>query len=217
MYVAKRKAALSMRTRMRLPMLALLTAGVAVAAGLSAPSSGEAQPAVQPKASKEPDKAHRVEIRFDGLPGPLAAVSGRTTYKVANLDCIPADHNRAIGGIRLAPEHDIEIDWQRAEDGSQSAIVRERPLLDESYFGLGVCRWELQTITVHFTSARTKFVGGINAEQMRGGVVSTQHYLVRDFQEPPAHIDWVFGQKAGYYLERFGPQFTLRIRPRRID
>lgn len=176
-----------------------------------------AQPAVQPKPNSVPGKAYLIELHFADLPGPIAEIAGSAVYRVANLECIPVDKERAAGGVRLAPEHSVEIVWERQADGSFSAAVRENPLLDENMFGLGVCRWELQTTSVGFRSPVTKFVGGMGAEQLRAGETVTQHFLVADFHQPPGVIEWVFGEKAGHYLEKMGPQFTLRISSRKSD
>ncbi len=176
-----------------------------------------AQPAIQPKPNSEPGKAYVVELRFADLPGPLAEITGSVVYRIANLECVPVDKQRAIGGVRLAPEHSLDIVWERQADGSFRGSVRENPLLDENSFGLGVCRWELQTTSVRFKSPVTKFLGGVGAEKLRAGETVKQHYLVADFHHPPGVIEWVFGEKAGHYLEKMGPQFTLRISSRKAE
>ena len=68
-----------------------------------------------------------------------------------------------------------------------------------------------------YTKCNTKFLGGVGAEKLRAGETVKQHYLVADFHHPPGVIEWVFGEKAGHYLEKMGPQFTLRISSRKAE
>jgi hypothetical protein len=75
-----------------------------------------------------------------------------------------------------------------------------------------VCRWGLNSFTVHFRSRATHFVGGIDGKAVTAQTTATQHYLASDFEKKPDAMDVVFGEdSASFYQASAGPQFTLTI------
>jgi hypothetical protein len=103
-----------------------------------------------------------------------------------------------------------------ADDGGYITRIHADALLDEDYFGLGVCHWGLASASVHFRSPATRFVGGIGADALTAGNAVTQHYLASDFAKKPDAMDVVFGEdSASFYQASAGPQFTLTISARK--
>lgn len=153
---------------------------------------------------------HVLSFHFDDLPQALTQVTATADFQVANVECVPVDYGKAIGGVRLAPRHSLPLSLNRGDDGRYVAIVHVDALLDEDYYGLGVCRWELTTATVHFHSPSTHFVGGLKAERLIAGGETVQYYLTRDLAHKPRSMDYVYGETAAdFYQPSAGPQFTL--------
>jgi hypothetical protein len=173
-------------------------------------------PDVHPKQNPAPKHSYALALRFAGLPAAVTRLSVTANYEVDNLDCVPVDYTKAMGGVRLPPEQRIELTLQRIDDHTYATTVHEDAFLDEDYYGLGVCHWALGTASVHFHSPSTQFVGGISADQLTAEAEVTEHYLVRDFTQKPAVGDVVFGEdSANFYLASLGPQFKLTISARR--
>lgn len=173
-------------------------------------------PDVQARQNPAPKRVYVLALRFTGLPAAVTRLSVTANYEVDNLDCVPVDYTKAIGGIRLPPEQRIELTLQKIDDNTYATTVSEDAFLDEDYYGLGVCHWALGTASVHFHSPATQFVGGISADQLTAEAEVTEHYLVRDFAQKPAVGDVVFGEDApNFYLPSLGPQFKLSISARR--
>jgi hypothetical protein len=173
-------------------------------------------PDVQARQNPAPKRTYALALRFTGLPAAVTRLSVTANYAVDNLDCVPVDYTRAIGGIRLPPEQRIELTLQKIDDNTYATTVSEDAFLDEDYYGLGVCHWALGTASVHFHSPSTQFVGGISADQLTAEGEVTEHYLVRDFAQKPAVGDVVFGEDSpNFYLASLGPQFKLSISARR--
>ena len=173
-------------------------------------------PDVHARQNPAPKRAYTLALRFAGLPADITRLSITANYEVKNLDCVPVDYTKAMGGIRLPPEQRIELTLQRIDDNTYATTVNEDALLDEDYYGLGVCQWALGTASVHFHSPSTQFVGGISADQLTAEAEVTEHYLVRDFAQKPAVGDVVFGEDSpNFYLASLGPQFKLTISARK--
>lgn len=173
-------------------------------------------PDIHPKQNPAPKHAYALTLRFADLPAAVTRLSVTANYEVDNLDCVPLDYTKALGGIRMPPEQRIELTLQRIDDNTYTTIVREDAFLDEDYYGLGVCHWSLGTASVHFHSPSTQFVGGMSADQLAVEAEVTEHYLVRDFSQKPAVGNVVFGEdKPDFYLASLGPQFRLIITARR--
>lgn len=173
-----------------------------------------APPAVAP-VSPSPNPAavqdYRLALRFAGLPAAPGRIRATADFEVDNLDCVPKDYGKAVGGVRLAPRHSVELALEPMGDGAYAAVLYADALRDEDYYGLGVCRWALRTATVHFHSPATHFVGGLDAAQIESEATIVQHYLVRDFATKPDAYEVVYGEAPGFYQESAGAQFTLTL------
>lgn len=175
-----------------------------------------AVPDITPSPNPAPKQAYVLTLRFAGLPGSLADIAATADFEVENRECVPYDYTRAVGGVRLPPRHSVPLQLQRLDDHTYSAVVHEDALRDEDYYGLGVCRWALNSATVHFHSAVTHFVGGIDADRLVAEAEVLDHYLIRDFTQKPTPMEVVYGEEsAGFYQASAGPQFTLSIASRK--
>lgn len=173
-------------------------------------------PDIRAQANPAPKRSYDITLRFDGLPAAPTQVTAFVDYDVDNIECVPPDYTKAVGGVRLPPEHRVELALKRVDDNTFTATVHEDALVDEDYYGLGICHWAMGATTVHFSSPTTQFIGGIGADELVAEKDSTDHYLVRDFHQKRETLDFVFGEDSSDdYLASLGPQFTLNIKVRR--
>lgn len=156
-------------------------------------------------------RGHVVTLRFERLPGPIAQLAGTAEFEVANRECVPIDYERAPGGVRLPPRHRHTLSWAHQADGTYTAALFEDQIVDENYYKLGVCRWQLQVVTVRFQSPATAFLATLSAADLRAGRPAVLHYLARDWATKPATSDRVFGEGPAHDQSAMGPQFTLTI------
>lgn len=168
------------------------------------------------KPNPAPQQPYTLTLAFSDLPGKPSEVKGTLDFEVSNLDCVPMDYKRAVGGVKLAPQHSVPVEFRLNDQGSYIARVNADALLDEDYYGLGVCHWALASATVHFRSPSTRFVGGAGADAVMSGDSVTQHYLVNDFNKKPDVMDIVFGEDSPtFYQASAGPQFTMTMSARK--
>lgn len=175
-----------------------------------------AVPDVRPSINPAPSQRYVLTLRFAGLPGEIADLDATADFEVENRECVPYDFSRAVGGVRLPPRHSVPLALERVDAATWTAVVHEDALLDEDYYGLGVCRWALNNASVHFRAGATRFVGGMPADRLLAGGTLVDHFLVRDVAQKPEPMEVVFGEEAAdYYQASAGPQFTLTIAARR--
>lgn len=175
-----------------------------------------AQASVQPTLNPAPARGYEIEFRFAGLPGAITGVVAFAHFEVGNVDCVALDHSRALGGVRLPPEHRFDLPLEQRGAGVYVTKVYEDALASADLFGLGDCHWRMDSVTMNFRSPATLFVGGAGTDKLRSATPVVQHYLARDFAEKPKYTDHVFGEKPDHYLKSLGPQFTLTTTPRRL-
>ena len=182
--------------------------------GLETPARGPETGAPAVRLNAAAQERYQLTARFADAPGPIGALTGVAHYRVTNSDCAPLDASRAVGGVRLAPLHDLPITWRANGEGAYLAQLTADALLDEDYFGLGVCHWTFDGVDVHFASPATAFVGVLRRADIAGGAPKTEHYLVRDYATRPPVGDAVFGEAQDFHAPAMGPHFTLTLSAR---
>lgn len=83
----------------------------------------------------------------DGIPRNARV---RIWYEISNRQCIPLDHSRAIGGVRL--NYPVRVDSVPVQiSGSRlQTEVADDGVLPGDYWGLGTCHWTLQNVAIYF-------------------------------------------------------------------
>jgi hypothetical protein len=89
-----------------------------------------------------PQQAYRLTMTIENAPGPFGEVTGNAQYDVANRrECSKRDPvSGTVGRITHLPD----LTWTPIAPNTYEAIVYVDRLLDEDYYGLGVCHWELK-------------------------------------------------------------------------
>lgn len=155
------------------------------------------------KTNPAPHGGNAVAFQTSGLPGAVRLLGAQLHYKVENRDCVPMDHGLAVGGVRLPPQYALAASFWLAPDGALVVETPDDALIDEDYFGLGVCHWELESVSLAFASrSGARFVATLSAseiQEMRGGGVRVLQYLVSDHASSAQPDPAIFGERPGYY------------------
>lgn len=154
------------------------------------------------------DESYIVSLAFVGLPGTISNFSVSADYVVDNVQCVPT---QPISGAVLRPEHSLKLDLRQTDTHRFATTLHTDALLDEDYFGLGLCRWVLNWVTVRFESPSTRFVGAIAIDQIYTGHPAVLHYLANDYRESPETNSSVFGEEMDLFTDEAGPRFTLTV------
>ena len=101
----------------------------------------------EPKVQINPNPSARYRVHFtvDKTPKQFDAIDALVNYDIANEDCLPRDK---FSGARRAPSGRIYATLEKAADGSTVANIATDGLLDEDYYGLGVCHWKFVAVSI---------------------------------------------------------------------
>lgn len=117
----------------------------------------------------QPKQAYRITMTIENAPGPFARMLGLAQFDVVNRECLPPpDDNN--GHLWPVPTEGVEIPLQKVSENTYSGVVYADQMLDEDYYGRGVCRWKLIQAQVQLkaTGAKgeTKFIPSLGSEDL---------------------------------------------------
>lgn len=169
-----------------------------------------------PKRNPNPT-AYEVTLRIEGAPGPLVNVRAAMQYEVLNEQCLP--RLGGMSGTRLAALEWVPVELRQIAPDTYQGRIHANLLVDEDYFGLGVCHWSLVT-----TQFKMEAPGGKDASKFAHHIFHNDQvreveervwFSNREYPTQPAslaHIS-VYGQEA---IEKFKPEvrddlFSMRF------
>lgn len=120
------------------------------------------QPPVPPpqvKANPNPQHKYEVVMTVRNAPRAFEQVAGSAQFDIpAEQDaCIPLDQTRALAGVRNRPSETVPLRFRKVSDTEYRAEFFADALLDEDYYGLGVCHWKLTAIGATLTAQPAVF------------------------------------------------------------
>lgn len=182
-------------------LLALLASGC--------DSTADAPERPDVKLTQNPVQSYRLDIGFQDAPGPLTKIRALAFYRADNIPCAKP---QPLSGAVLAPEHELPLTLEKLDDNRYRAIFHRDALRDEDYFGIGVCKWQLQNIALYFSSPTTDFTAALPVPKADAARLEVEEYFLnRDYAEKPEIMTVVFGEKAGFYRPEMGKQFKVTL------
>lgn len=130
----------------------------------------DAAPGEEPlrKLNPQPKRAYTITMTLADAPGPFASIEGTAQYTVANsAEC---GRKIPIAGVFPRITSNEPFTLTRISDTEYVGTVYADLILDEDYFGRGVCRWEFIEARVRLRATLddkdTRFVPAITAEEV---------------------------------------------------
>lgn len=150
-------------------MLILSTTACGGQSRMSEPMNASSTPADEPVPLRtlNPNPVHAYEIRvlIDDPPGPFASISGVAQYDVQNPGC--GDIDPFIGAIPPIRSNEV-IELRKVSDREYAGVIYSDRILDEDYYGNGVCHWKLVEARIILrgdaSPESTRFVADLPAE-----------------------------------------------------
>jgi hypothetical protein len=136
------------------------------------------KPEIEIKERQNPRQAYQIVMTIENAPGPFAMIEGSAQYDVINhKECGYIDPvSETISRINTHPP----IEWKPIGNGQYLATVYADLMLDEDYYGRGVCRWKFTAVSalMRATGAETetRFLPGISAEEILAGKSLTLYF-----------------------------------------
>ena len=121
------------------------------------------------KQNPNPQRAYRIVMEIENAPGPFASVKGSAQYDVVNEEECGVFSAMAGGYNRETTNPPIR--WEKLSETTYTTTIHADLMLDEDYFGRGVCRWELTQVRGRLRAAgvkgETRFVPVISAQEIQ--------------------------------------------------
>jgi hypothetical protein len=135
----------------------------------AAPESEQEQsPPPRRKLNPTPQRAYRITLTLADAPGPFASVEGVVQYDVDN-EAACGKVNPSTGTPYRMTTLEL-FDLRKVSDTEYRGTVYADLILDEDYYGKGVCRWEFTSVEIQLKATgdqmETRFLPDITAEQV---------------------------------------------------
>lgn len=142
----------------------------------------------------QPREHYRITMRIgDDAPGPFDGVSASAGYQVTNERCVPMT---PISGATLAPREYVDLPVTQIDRRTYVAEFYRDRLLDQDYYGQGVCQWEF--VSVHFGPSfqRTSFAPDLMGSDLAAGHFDLTHYFSTYWYFNPSPTPYVPSSSA---------------------
>lgn len=95
----------------------------------------------------QPKQAYRLMIKINDTPGPLQLM-GKMSVGYKAEDCTYIINK--FEGAPAHPEKNVQFDIHQINEFEYESIVYADAVLNEDYFGDGVCHWNLKDLVFHY-------------------------------------------------------------------
>jgi hypothetical protein len=125
------------------------------------------------KLNPHPRMRYEITVKVDGAPGPFDRIEGSVDYKVSNPACVPLTK---VTGATVAPEKRVPLTLHPAGGNVYKGEVFVDLLVDEDYFGLGVCHWALVGASADLFAKQVDFSPAIYKDELLTGKAVTRYF-----------------------------------------
>ena len=134
------------------------------------------------KPKKNPHAVQRYEISATApAPGPWEKVKGYISYEVVNPKCTPED--KFLGVHAMPQDVGVDIEMTRVDENTWRGYFYRDHMLDEDYYGLGVCHWDATSVGSGFIVHGETFGAGDTLEVLLSKGPQTEYFKVSEFMD----------------------------------
>ncbi|MBT2744842.1 MULTISPECIES: hypothetical protein [unclassified Lysobacter] len=136
------------------------------------------------KQNPHPKQVYQLTLTIANAPGPFASVEGFMQFDVGTPECLPPPRENG-GHLWPTPTETIPFAWTRVSDTQYTGVVYIDGMIDEDYYGRGMCRWKLMQAraALKATGAKreTRFVPNIYPEKLIAQQAESTYLLREDY------------------------------------
>jgi len=131
------------------------------------------------KQNPHPRQRYDITMTIADAPGPFASIKGIMQYDVVTPECMPPpDRFSGLSAPRLSV--DIPVSYTRISDTRYVGTVHTDMMIDEDYYGEGVCHWRLISTRVLLKATgapgETTFFPNLRAKDLLAGQAVTAYF-----------------------------------------
>ena len=127
------------------------------------------------KRNPHPKQRYEFTLTIQDAPGPIESVTSSALYET-DQDCIPV---QALSGATPQLSEHIRIPLTPTGPNSYRGEFYADILIDQDYFGLGVCRWSFQSVGIAMKAGDVTFGSGMSALQLAANSSSYTEYFAK--------------------------------------
>ena len=124
-----------------------------------------------------PQEGYEVTLKIENAPGPFKQIRWSAMYQAKGCNYVVNEW----AGVRGEPEKVLELPFKEQADGSYVATVYLDAMLDEDYYGNGVCKWAVTGVAAGGTptgaSDETAFNVEVDLEHLLANEPQSMYYL----------------------------------------
>ncbi|MGO1070092.1 hypothetical protein [Lysobacter sp. CA199] len=175
------------------------------------------------KQNPNPKQRYQLILTLANAPGPFASIEGFMQFDVKTPECLPPPNENG-GHLWPTPTEDIPIVWIRVNDTEYTGVVYTDGMIDEDYYGRGVCHWELiqayASLKATGAHGETRFVPNIYPEKIKAQQAE-KTYLLKQFypQDPDIENYGAYGQTDRSKMDpalKDAELFTVTLTPKAV-
>ena len=172
------------------------------------PTSSGKRTMVEHTLNPQPTQAYQITMTLADAPGPFASMLGLVQYDVVTQKCMPPPDSNP-GGASMHMTRHVEFELTRVSDVEYTGTVYADGILDEDYYGRGVCRWQLTQAQVHLKATGAEeedlFAPSISAQPLLSEKAERIYFLKESYPRHP--------QSLGDNMSNFGQSDYTKIPP----
>lgn len=173
------------------------------------------------KENPNPRKAYQIVMTLVDAPGTFESIRGVAQYDVANyLECGRIDEvNRNISRIT----ENIPFVLEKVSQTQYSGVIYADLLLDEDYYGRGVCHWKLTAVRTRLKATgaqeETRFVSRLGSDSILAGMGATSYYWKGGYPRSRAddYVDIGFPDEDKYKPELRDQLFSITLEAKDVQ
>ncbi len=177
-------------------------------------------PTIEIKEHPQPKLAYQLTMVIEHAPGPFGMVEGSAQYEVENRHAC-GERNLASGTVSRIT-HMPDLHWKPVDATTYTTTVYPGLLVNEDYYGNGVCRWKLMgaSALLRATGAETetRFLPALNVEDILAEKTVTLYFWAGGYPRSRSENFPDFGYQ---HVSEFKPEiqdqlFTITLTAKEV-
>lgn len=165
-----------------------------------------------------PRQGYELVLTLQDAPGPFKKMGWSALYQAKGCNYVVND----FAGVRGEPKHTVKLPFAEQPDGSFTATVYLDAMLDEDYYGNGVCQWTLTSVgpwvMATGSPAETLFDTDLSSEQLSAEQPVQLFYWKGYYPQSKVDGFKTWGNSA---REQFAPEardnlFSMTLTPKKV-
>jgi len=146
----------------------------------------------------DPKQGWRLQVKVENAPGPLVMMRSGVGVFIHRNPCLPPPNTNPMG-VSTRLSSGMSFPMERLDENTYSGVFFSDWVLDEDYFGRGLCRWQFESAGVFFMATgaegETQYIANIGFNELDDGLVKRLYYTKTAYPENPRMAG---DSKSGY-------------------